>query len=209
MVQPSFPSDARSRHNNGGADAEALERKAGKKDNRDFSRPSKHAPAEISSKKAVSRKRGVVPIPKREIRDPRFESLSGPLNNDKIKKNYAFLDTYRESEIAELKAGLRKTKDLAARETLKRALTSMESRKKTEELKKQRQEVLRRHRREEKERVEKGKKPFYLKRGTIQEKILVERFEGMKGKQIEKVIERRRKKQTAKERRGMPFVRRG
>ena len=191
------------------SDKEALERKAGKRDTRDFARGSKHAPAEQSSKKAVSRKRGVVPVPKRPIRDPRFESLSGPLHADKFRKNFAFLDTYRQSEMAELRAGIRKTKDPTARETLKRALTSMESRKKAQEMNDQRQDVLRRHRKEERERVEAGKKPFYLKKAEVKERALVERFKGMKGKQVEKAIERRRKKQTAKERKGMPDERRG
>ena len=188
--------------------AEVLERRAGKKDARGFNRPSKHAPAEIPSKKTISRKRGVISIPKQEIRDPRFEALSGHLNTEKLKKDYAFLDTYRESEIAELKAALRKNQYPAARETLKRALTSMESRRKTQELKEQRQDILRRHRKEEREKVEKGKTPFYLKRGRIAERALKERFERMKGKQIEKVIERRRRKQTTKERREMPVERR-
>lgn len=190
-------------------DTEARERKAGKKDIRDFARVSKHAPTEQSSKKAVSRRRGVVPVPKRPVRDPRFESLSGPLNEDKLRKNFAFLDAYRESEMAELEAGIRKANDPAAREILKRALTSMQSKKKSQDLKDQRQDVLRRHRKEERERVEAGKKPFYLKRGEVKERALVERFKGMKGKQVEKAIERRRKKQTAKERKEMPDERRG
>ena len=143
------------------------------------------------------------------IRDPRFEPISGPLDEAKIKNKYAFLDTYRDAEIAELKAGIRKTKDATARETLKRALISMESRKKARLLSEQQQEVLRRHRKEEKEKVDMGKKPYYLKRGELKERALVERFKGMKGKQVDKVIERRRKKQTARERKAMPEERRG
>ena len=208
LIHHSPAQDAVPRQQTGGADAEALERKTGKKDVRNFVRVSKHAPAEVSSKKAVSRKRGVVSTPKHEIRDPRFESLSGPLNKERLKKKYAFLDTYRDNEIAELKAELRESKAPAAREALKRALTSMESKKKTQELKEQRQDVLRKHRKEEREKVEKGKRPFYLKRGEIMERTLKERFEHMKGKQIEKVVEKRRRKQTGKERRVMPVERR-
>ena len=187
---------------------EAAERKAGKGDKRDFDRTSKHAPMEQSSKKAVSRKRSVVPIQKIVRRDPRFEPAIGKVNEDQLKKNYAFLSDYRESEIAELKAGLRKTKDPVAKETLKRALTSMESRRRTEQLNEQRQEVIRQHRREEKEKVRQGKTPFYLKDSEVKERALKERFKGMKGKQREKAVERRRKKMTSKDRKNMPLIRR-
>lgn len=187
---------------------EALERKAGKRDIRGFSRTSKHAPAELSSKKAVSRKREAVPMPKIIHRDPRFEPLSGAVDEGKTKKNYSFLDTYRDFEKSELKSAIRKIKDIEAKGKLKRALLSMESRKKAQEMKEQQQEVLKRHRKDEKEKIEQGKRPFYLKKADQKKMALVERFEGMKGKQVNKVIERRRKKKAAKERKGMPDTRR-
>lgn len=188
--------------------AEARERKAGKSDNRERIRSSKHAPVEMSSKKAVSRRREVVPTPKRDVRDPRFEPTSGPLDAEKAKKNYGFLAEYRDSEISKLKAGIRQTKDLAAKEKLKRALLSMESRKQTQQRKDQEQEVLRAHRAKEKELIRQGKKPFYLKTGEQKKLALVQRFEGMEGKQVDKVIERRRKKKAQRERRSMPEGRR-
>lgn len=188
---------------------EALERRAGKKDIRDFSRTSKHAPVELSSKKAVSRKREVVPIQKRNHRDPRFDPLGGAVDEEKTKKNYSFLNTYRDSEISELRSAVRETKDNEGRETLKRTLLSMESRRKAQEMKEEQQEVLRKHRKEEKERIEHGKRPFYLKKAEQKQVALITRFESMKGKQIDKVIERRRKKKAARERKGMPDARRG
>lgn len=187
---------------------EALERKAGKKDTRDFSRTSKHAPAELSTKKAVSRKREVVPTQKTKHRDPRFEPLSGAVDEQRIKRNYSFLDTYRNSEILELKSAIRKSDDSEAKEKLKRALLSVESRKKAQEMKQQQQEVLRKQRKEEKEKIERGKRPFYLKKADQKKQALLEKFEGMKARQIENVIERRRKKKAAKERKGIPNVRR-
>ncbi|CAD6575471.1 MAG: rRNA bioproteinsis protein rrp36 [Alectoria sarmentosa] len=187
---------------------EALERKAGKRDIRGFSRTSKHAPAELSSKKAVSRKREAVPVPKMNHRDPRFEPLSGAVDQGKTKQNYSFLDSYRDSEKSELKSAIQKSKDIEAKGKLKRALLSMESRKKAQETREQQQEVLKRHRKDEKEKVEQGKRPFYLKKADQKKRALVERFEGMKGKQVDKVIERRRKKRAAKERKGMPDARR-
>lgn len=150
-----------------------------------------------------------MPVPKVEARDPRFEALSGSVNERQLKRNYVFLDSYRDSEISELKAAIRKTKDVDAKEKLKRALLSMESRKMTQEAKDKEQEVLRKHRQKEKELVRQGKQPFYLKRAEQRKMALVERFEGMKGKQADKVIEKRRKKKASRERRGMPEGRRG
>ena len=109
----------------------------------------------------------------------------------------------------ELKSAIRKTKDPEEKEKMKRVLLSMESRKKSEKLKEQEQEILRTHRKEEKVKIEQGKKPFYLKKSDQKKIALVKRFEGMKGKQVDKVIERRRKKQAAKEKRAMPDARRG
>ncbi|KAL9587726.1 MAG: hypothetical protein Q9212_000017 [Teloschistes hypoglaucus] len=188
--------------------AEAREGKAGKRDSREHIRSSKHAPAEMSSKKAVSRRREAVPTLRRDIRDPRFEPTSGFLDEARARKNYNFLHGYRDSEIAQLKAGIRQTKDATAAEKLKRALIGMESRKETQERKDQQQEVQRAHRAKEKELIKQGKRPFYLKRGEQKKLALVQRFQGMKEKQVEKVIERRRKKKTQKERRGMPQGRR-
>lgn len=187
---------------------EALERRAGKKDTRDFLRTSKHAPAQLSSKKAVSRKRDVVPSQKRSYRDPRFEPFSGAVDEQKVKKDYSFLDMYRDSEILELRSAIRKTKDSEGKERLKRALLSIESRNKAQKMKEQQQEVLRKHRREEKAKIEQGKRPFYLKKADQKRMALVERFEGMKGKQVDKVIERRRKKNAVREKKRMPNTRR-
>lgn len=189
-------------------DAEAEERKAGKKDLRDFSRSSKHAPTELSSKKAVSRRREVVQARRLDHRDPRFEPLSGLIDEVRLKKNYSFLEIYRDSEIAELRAAILNSRDVDSLEKLKKALRSMESRKKTEAAKDQEQAVLRVYRAKEKELVLQGKKPFYLKRGERKRLALVERFDGLNDNQVDQVVERRRKKKTARERRGMPEGRR-
>ena len=178
----------------------------------DLSRSSKHAPAQQSSKKPVSRRRDVISTHKQQQRDPRFEPLGGAagarVNEERIKKNYAFLDSYRESEMTELRNAIRTTKDKDAQADLKRALLVMESRKKTQEAKELRQGVLQAHRARERELVRQGKKPFYLKKAELQRRALVERFEKLGEKQVDKVIERRRKKKAAAERKRIPKARR-
>jgi ribosomal RNA-processing protein 36 len=190
-------------------DNEAVERKTGRKDRRDFNRSSKHAPTEVSSKKAVSRKREVVPVAKREYRDPRFDSLEGPIDETKIRHAYSFLDQYRDDEMKELKNTIKTTKDDDAKEKLKRALLSMESRKKAQVRKDKEQEVLDKHRKEEKELVKQGKQPFYLKKAEQKKRVLLDQYGDLKGKQLDRVIERRRKKVEGKEKKKMPFARRG
>lgn len=142
------------------------------------------------------------------MRDPRFEPLTGPRDPDRAKTNYRFLNDYRDSEISELKSAIRQTKDSVAMEKLKRALLRMESKRKTQQRKDQEQEVLRAHRAKEKELIKQGKKPFYLKKAEQKKLALVQRFEGMKGKQVDRVMERRRKKEGSRAMRDMPVGRR-
>ena len=189
-------------------DNEAAERKAGRKDRRDFNRTSKHAPTEISSKKAVSRKREVVAVPKREYRDPRFEVTAGIVDQSKVRKAYSFLDDYREDEMKALKNAVKAAKDEDSKEKLKRVLLSLESRKKAQIRNDKEQEILDKHRKEEKEAVKQGKKPFYLKKAEQKKRVLLDQYGELKGKQLDRIIERRRKKVEGKEKKRMPFARR-
>ncbi len=185
-----------------------LRHEDGQKEQRQRMRISKHAPTELSSKKAVSRKRSVVPIPKRDVRDPRFENAFGPINEQKIKNNYAFLEEYREIEMKELRAELKKTKSDLERERLKKEILRMESKKGAQDRKTAEQEVLRRHRKEERAKVESGKAPFYLKRAQVKKEALVERYGRMKAKEVDKLIERRRKKRASRDKKHTPRERR-
>jgi ribosomal RNA-processing protein 36 len=172
-------------------------------------RSSKHAPAVQSSKRMVSRKRKVVDVKKPVFRDPRFESVSGPRPEEHVVgKRYAFLNDYRTSEISDLRSTIKKTKDEREKERLKKQLLSMESQQKARERKEQLQDVARAHKKKEKELVKEGKQPFFLKQSEQKQIALVDRFQNMKSKQREHVIERRRKKVTAKERKNMPDERR-
>jgi ribosomal RNA-processing protein 36 len=172
-------------------------------------RSSKHAPAVQSSKRMVSRKRKVVDVKKPVFRDPRFESVSGPRPEDHVVgSRYAFLNNYRASEISDLRSTIKKTKNEDEKERLKKTLLSMESQQKARENKERLQDVVRTHKKKEKELVKEGKQPFFLKKSEQKKIALVDRFQNMKSKQRDKVIERRRKKVTAKERKNMPDERR-
>lgn len=189
-------------------DNEAAERKAGRKDHRDFSRSNKNAPTEISSKKAVSRKRDVVPVVKRDYRDPRFDPSVGQVDDTKVNKAYAFLNDYRQDEVKALKEQIKKTKDEHEKEKLKRTLHSLESKVKAATRKAKEEEILDKHRKEEKQLVREGKTPFYLKKAEQKKQFIMEQYSSLKGKQLDHVIERRRKKVEGKEKKNLPYARR-
>lgn len=178
-------------------------------------RSSKHAPTEVTARRAVTRKREVVPVQKVQARDPRFGPLGGGAGGGNAamlekaqRENYAFLEQYRDDEMAALRAEIKKSKNPAAKEKLQRSLMSMQSRRQAQQRKDAERAVVEEHRRREKERVKEGKTPFYLKKSEQKKQLLVDRFASMKKKDVDKTIEKKRKKLAAKERRELPMERR-
>jgi ribosomal RNA-processing protein 36 len=172
-------------------------------------RSSKHAPTSMSSKRAVTRRRTVVPLAKSKIRDPRFDPLTGPLVQTDIDKKYSFLNDYRTTEISALRTAIKNPKlPEHEKDGMKRQLLSMQSKQKAKEKEEAERKVLREHRKKEKDMIKQGKQPFYLKKSEQKKQALVERFTGMKAKERERVIERRRKKLSSREKRNMPDARR-
>lgn len=171
-------------------------------------RSSKHAPMAQASNRQVTRKRQVIDVPKVQVRDPRFGPLGGPVDDTALAKKYSFINDYQDSEMAELKAAIKKSKNEDDKAVLKRKLLSMESKKKARENKEREQEVIREHRKKEKEAIAQGKNPFYLKKSEQKQQALVNKFDSMKSKDRERLIERRRKKVSQKEKKNMPAPRR-
>ena len=119
------------------------------------------------------------------------------------------MDDYREDEMKELREKIKMSKDEAAKDRMKRTLLSMESKKKAQVRKDKELEILDKHRKEEKELVKQGKQPFYLKKAEQKKRVLLDRYGDLKGKQLDRVIERRRKKVEGKEKKNLPYARRG
>ncbi|CAK7204147.1 rRNA bioproteinsis protein rrp36 [Sporothrix eucalyptigena] len=209
-------------------------------------RAHKHAPTEMSSKFAVKRGRdwtsgdatiaGVtVKSAEERSRDPRFFLASmaeKPSRADELRaqRNYAFLDEYRDSEMAQMREDITQHERIAKMErkkrgggathqvkaeaaereaaALRRTLTSMEARKKDREAREKAQAVLDEHKKRERELVRDGKMPYFLKKSEQKKRLLVDKFAGMTDQQVDKAIERRRKKAQTRERREMPMFRR-
>ncbi|GAO51504.1 hypothetical protein G7K_5603-t1 [Saitoella complicata NRRL Y-17804] len=167
-------------------------------------RTNKHAPTEVSSKKAVGRKRDIVEVQAIKARDPRFESLSGHFNEEAYRKNYSFLNDYRKDEINMLKGTMKKIKDPEEKAKLEKTLTSMQSREQARKNQEHAREVIKEHNKSERAMVKEGKKPFFLKKTDQKKLVLYDKFSKLGDKTLQKVIERRRKKNTQKEKRLLP-----
>ena len=129
---------------------------------------SKHAPMAQSSRYEVTRKRQVIEVPKMKARDPRFDAMQQRnAHTGNVDKAYGFLAEYQADEIAQLKAAVKTTKDPFQQDLLKRKIGSMENRIKAKAAKEREQEVLRRHRKDERQKVEAGKNPYYLKKSEL------------------------------------------
>lgn len=177
---------------------------------RDTSRSSKHAPTEQSSKRAVTRKRPAIEVSSNpyHARDPRFSAISGTVNDEAMRRNYSFLDEYRDKEIAELKEVIKKVKDLNEKERLQRQVMAMENQARANRERERQRKVIQEHKKQERELVKEGKKPFFLKQNEVKKRVLVDKFENMKGKEREKAMKRKRTKESQREKRKMPNPRR-
>ncbi|KAI9315536.1 hypothetical protein BX666DRAFT_1956555 [Dichotomocladium elegans] len=174
----------------------------------DMKRDSKHSPMEVSSKKAVSRFREVVSKSTPEVRDPRFDKLSGKFNQDLFEKSYAFLNDYKKTEKEMLRERLKKEKNPEKREQLQNLLSKLISREANIEQAKRKQELIRERKKAEAELVRQGKKPYFLKRSDERKLVLMDKYEKLGEKNMDKILAKRRKKNAAKDHRRLPFKRR-
>lgn len=185
------------------------------------SRSSKHAPAVLSSRNPVSRKREILtPPPAQRSRDPRFDPTitSATLNEASIAradKAYSFLTAYQADEILSLKSQLKKAEhgrnaNATEAAALKKKLMSMESRVRNAAAKSKEREILAAHKAGEKQAIREGRKsrPYFLKKSEVKKKVELDRVEGMGKKQKETMEKRRRMREKKKEARDMPWARR-
>ncbi|KAG2192676.1 hypothetical protein INT46_006827 [Mucor plumbeus] len=174
----------------------------------DMKRESKHRPMEVSSKRAVGRHRDVVQLQAEKRRDPRFDKLSGQLNQDLFEKSYNFLNDYKKSEIDMLKESIKKEQDEEKQEHMKGLLLKMVSSDKQDQEKKRKQALLRDRKKQEAELVKQGKTPYFLKRSEKRKLDLMDRYDKLGAKSVDRILEKRRKRNTTKDRKHLPFNKR-
>lgn len=174
-------------------------------------RANKNRPMEMSSKKPVSRFREIIQVPKKATRDPRFESLSGQLDVERFKKRYNFLyEDNLPAEKEELKTQMKKSNDPEEVNELKSRLSWIDKQLKSTGMKHTEREILAEHKKKEREAAKQGKQPYYLKNSEIQKRKLIEKYKELKASgKLEAYIEKKRRKNAAKDHRFLPYRRPG
>ncbi|SCU82433.1 LADA_0C05248g1_1 [Lachancea dasiensis] len=167
-----------------------------------------HAPAEQSAKKRASRIRQIpgleIPKSKNEnlYQDIRFDkSMAKSDDYGNIRKHYSFLDEYRQNEINELTSLLKDRKFLKKitdheKNEMEERLTSMKSKLQTLQNRDLDRKIIKDYETD----LNKGNKTkFHLKKSEQRKVIQKYKFDHMKAKQREKVMDRKRKKRLGKE----------
>nr|GLL39405.1 ribosomal RNA processing protein 36 homolog [Ipomoea trifida] len=166
-------------------------------------RSNKNRPMEISSKKPVSRFREVVQVPKRIVRDPRFETLCGKLDEEGFKKRYNFLyqkDLPAEKE--DLKKQMTRTNDPQVINELKNRIAWIDKQLKSASTRNTEKVILSEHKKKQREAAKQGKQPYYLKKSEIRQRKIIEKYKELKGSgKLEAFIEKKRRKNASKDHR--------
>lgn len=185
--------------------------------NRDKGKKNKHAPSESSSKRPVSKVREIEGLGTKYkdnslYRDIRFDAAYGKADLAQIRKNYAFLDGYREQEISQMKLMLKDKKASSLlshheREDIEFRVQSLKSRLDTMKNRDLESKILADHKHEQLRKFKDGSQtnPYFLKKSDKRKLIQKAKFDTMKSSQREKVMERKRKRRLGKEFRELEF----
>ncbi|XP_033734569.1 ribosomal RNA processing protein 36 homolog [Pecten maximus] len=178
----------------------------GMKRKQQFKRKNKNRPMEMSSKRRVREVREVIPVKKKINRDPRFDDLSGEFREDLFNKSYSFLKDIRIRERERVQKQLKKMKNAEKKQDLHYLLNRMKQQEMATDQKQKRQDLEKKWKTKEKERVKEGKNPFYLKKGDLKKLELAEKYRELKksGK-VDNYLSKKRKKTASKEKKKLPL----
>lgn len=173
---------------------------------------SKHAPSESSSKRPVSKVRDIGGLESKSMyRDIRFDPAYGKANLDEVRKNYSFLDDYRQQEVQEMEQVLKKDRNLSHfnKQKLEFKVQSLKSRLDTLNNRDLENKILSEHKKEQLAKFKSGSQanPYFLKKSDKRKLIQKAKFDNMKTSQREKVMERKRKRRLGKEFKELEFNR--
>ncbi|EAL67977.1 hypothetical protein DDB_G0278751 [Dictyostelium discoideum AX4] len=170
-------------------------------------RESSDAPVEMTAMKPVSRFRQVVVNKtKMNVRDPRFDSLSGgKYNEDLYRKRYGFLDDVIKRDVERMESTWKQMDDCRERDQLYKKIQSKKSQLKTQQLKDQKRETKNKLWSNEIESVKKGKTPYHISNKTVKQFELQEKFKQLKASnKLDKFMETKRKRISSKEKTFLP-----
>lgn len=172
-------------------------------------RSNKNRPMEISSKKPVSRFKEVIQVPKRIVRDPRFETLCGTLDEEGFKKRYNFLyEKDLPAEKEDLKKQMARTNDPTVINELKNRISWIDKQLKSASTRNTEKVILSEHKKKQREAAKQGKQPYYLKKSEVRKRKIIEKYKELKDSgKLEAFIEKKRRKNASKDHRYMPYRR--
>ncbi|KAF5835769.1 hypothetical protein DUNSADRAFT_6909 [Dunaliella salina] len=175
---------------------------------RSFKRANKHRPHEASSKKPVPRLREIIQPSQRPGRDPRFAPAQTQAERDAAAKRYSFVyDDMLPQDRNRIKAQLKQTHNERARTALSAQLQRVEQAMRAEQDRRRQEKIESDWKAKERGALEGGAKtkPFYLKKGEKKKMALMARFQELKEKgQLDKYMEKRRKRNASKDHKRIP-----
>lgn len=199
--------ESESESDSGSSDSEFFE-EGSKKDGDKKKKKNKHAPTEQSAKKPVSKVREIPGLHTSKNQNPKLyqdirfdKSTGGPIDSSIIRRRYGFLDRYRQREIEEMESVLQDRKLISKLppeeiESIEKNLQSTKSRLQTMKNRDLEHNIIKDY---EESLNKENKNKFHLKRSEKRKLVQKWKFEHMKSKQREKVMERKRKKRLGKE----------
>lgn len=167
----------------------------------------KSEPDEKSSKHKIFRPRTVVTKIGKTRRDPRFDDLSGQLNDDLFQKSYSFVDDMRKEEQKSVRKQLKKVKGKERKAELSTLLQRMEHQEKAKQELETKKEQNRKRKKLEYDSVKQGKKAFYLKNSDKKKIELAEKYRKLKQSGgLERYMGKKMKKNASKEKKKLPYL---
>ena len=173
-------------------------------------RSNKNRPTEMSSKRQVSRFRQVLEVgSSAKRRDPRFDALSGTYNAGHWDTAYSFLKDYKKDEIEKLKKRIKKCKkhEIHLKDQLVKQMNKLKNELVNKEKFDKRKQLEKNIRKREREQIASGKKPYFMKKSMLRREELKQKYDELEKKgQLNKYMSKRRKKNSSKDKKALPWV---
>ncbi|XP_075157292.1 ribosomal RNA processing protein 36 homolog [Haematobia irritans] len=179
-----------------------------KREKQDFKRLNKNRPREQTSTRQVPFLGAEIRLKRQkdDIRDPRFDERAGEYDVKKFKENYKFVSEIREKEVQQLKSALSKAVDDEEKREIKKTIQRLINKNVEENKWHQKQKQLKEEQQEVQKAIAEGRQPHFVTKKERRAKELVAQFEELKQKgKLTKHLEKRRKKNAAKDRRRIGF----
>nr|CAG4637376.1 EOG090X0E8U [Ceriodaphnia reticulata]SVE73211.1 EOG090X0E8U [Ceriodaphnia reticulata] len=172
----------------------------------DFKRANPNRPRELSSKSRRIETKAAVQVAKVFKNDPRFDNLCGEFHEKKFNRNYEFVSKMKEDEVKKLKEELKEETNPRRVEKIKYLIQRMENQIRSEKKRKEEEQKMEEERQVTIDALKQGKNPYFATKSIRKEKDLREKFDSLKKDgRLDQYMAKKRKHNTQRDRRHMPF----